>query len=182
MDDRESPRAPCLQGHAAVFNQLSEDLGGWRERFAPGAFAEALEGDVPALWNHRDDLELGRTSTGTLELWEDDVGLAFRVLLPETSWAEHLLLTVRRAGGMGASCYSRGLSDEWGVERGQKIRTILKVRELIDVAPGAKFPLWPQSRTEVAPRPTERRPRDSEEWRAALRTWRLELQRHRLQT
>jgi hypothetical protein len=60
---------PVLEGYAAVFNRWSVDLGGFRERIAPGAFTKTVrEADVVALWNHDDGHLLGRIASGTLTL------------------------------------------------------------------------------------------------------------------
>lgn len=74
--DPERKEETTLRGHAAVFNSLSEDLGGFREIIEPGFFREALrrKPDVRLLVNH-EGLPLARTASGTLELREDDRGL-----------------------------------------------------------------------------------------------------------
>src|SRR5690348_17208033 len=78
-----------LVGYAALFNSESKDLGGFRERIAPGAFTRTLKegGDVKALVNHDPNQVLGRTKNGTLKLEQDDRGLKFRVKLNPQSQA-----------------------------------------------------------------------------------------------
>jgi uncharacterized protein len=91
-----------LEGYAAVFNQQSEDLGGFREIIKPGAFTRTLQAgaDVRALFNHDPNFVLGRTKdggkTGTLSLSEDDTGLKFTVDMPDTQAARDLMTLVER--------------------------------------------------------------------------------------
>lgn len=87
-----------LCGYAATFNTLSEDLGYFRERIVPGAFARALseKQDVRHLKNHDPNMVLGRTKAGTTELSEDANGLRFRTLMPDTSYAKDLVTSVER--------------------------------------------------------------------------------------
>jgi HK97 family phage prohead protease len=76
-----------LAGMAARFNTLSEDLGGWRERLAPGCFKAALDSgkDIRFLADHDSAKILARTANRTLTLRETSAGLTFRAELPDTS-------------------------------------------------------------------------------------------------
>lgn len=75
-----------IRGHAAVFDSWSQDLGGFRERIAPGAFADTIaRGDeILATFNHKREMVLGATFNGSLSLAEDATGLAVRIALPDT--------------------------------------------------------------------------------------------------
>lgn len=72
-----------IEGHAAVFNSASHDLGGFREFIAPGAFKRSLEEaskgerNVFAVWSHDMSQPLGSTGGGKLTLEEDERGLRF---------------------------------------------------------------------------------------------------------
>jgi len=71
-----------VEGYAAVFNQVTDIGGHFREQIAPGAFAEAIgRDDVVFLWNHDADTVMARTTSGTLLLEEDRRGLKMRASL-----------------------------------------------------------------------------------------------------
>lgn len=123
-----------IRGYAAVFDSLSEDLGGFREKIAKGAFADTLNADVRALWNHDANIVLGRTTSGTLTLREDSHGLAIEIDPPDTQQARDLLVSIRRGdiSQMSFGFYTK--ADEWEKRDGENIRTLRKV-ELFDVSP-----------------------------------------------
>lgn len=145
-------QVPIIRGHAAVFNQLSEDLGGFREQIAPGAFTEAIKtDDVRALWNHNPDYVLGRNMSGTLTLAEDARGLAIEVEPPDTQWARDLVVSMQRGdiNQMSFGFSVRPNGQNWAKDdAGTVVRTLTKVR-LYDVSP-VTYPAYPQ--TDVAAR------------------------------
>ena len=71
-------------GYGSVFNTLSNELGGFREIIAEGAFDGRLEDDVRFLINH-DGLPLARTTNGTLRLSTDERGLKYEAKVANTS-------------------------------------------------------------------------------------------------
>lgn len=73
----------ALVGYASVFSSLSNDLGGFREMVAPGAFTRSLQAgaDVKCTFNHDPSKILGRTASKTLTLATDEKGLKFRCQL-----------------------------------------------------------------------------------------------------
>mgnify|MGYP001598415299 CR=1 FL=1 len=149
--ERRDGSAPRIVGHAAVFNQLSEDLGGFREQILPGAFAEAiLKDDVRALFNHDDNFILGRNRAQTLTLAEDTRGLAVDILAPDTPTIRDLVLAPIERGditGMSFAFNVRPGGQDWAEDdEGRTIRTLKSLR-LFDVSP-VVYPAFPQ--TDVA--------------------------------
>lgn len=124
-------KARTLTGYAAVFNQWSVDMWGFRERIRPGAFAQAVApgADVRFLWNHDHSLVLGRTAAGTLRLSQDDVGLKFELDLPEHELGVRAYSTVERGDVDQMSFLFEPIKDEWTWKGGKEPDE----RELIEV-------------------------------------------------
>lgn len=151
--DAQEGIPPKIYGHAAVFDQLSEDLGGFRERIAPGAFANTLQNaDIRALFNHDANFVLGRNKSGTLRLKEDITGLAIEIDPPETTFAKDLQISMRRGDISQMSFGFLTKNDSWNKVDGEWIRTLLEV-ELFDVSP-VTYPAYTQ--TDVAVRSMQR--------------------------
>ncbi|CDO38298.1 HK97 family phage prohead protease [Novosphingobium sp. KN65.2] len=103
-----------LEGYAATFTGEA-DLGAFRERIAPGAFRNALSGDILALLDHDAGKVLGRTRSGTLRLSEDSRGLMFSLDLPETQAGRDVLQLAERGdlGGMSFGFTIPEGGDSW---------------------------------------------------------------------
>ena len=93
-----------LVGYAARYGVVA-DIGPFRERIAPNAFAESIgEGeDVLAFLDHDPTRVLGRTRSKTLKLSDDETGLAFDIAVPETSAGRDALALAERGDLGGAS-------------------------------------------------------------------------------
>ena len=153
---RTTGRRMRIAGHAAVFDSTSQDLGGFVERIAPGAFRKTLrEADVRALFNHDPNLVLGRTGAGTLRLAEDRSGLAYEVELPDTTVGRDLAVSIERGDVTQSSFGFRAIADRWTrTEDGTPLRTLTEVSlHNGDVSP-VTFPAY--LATDVATRAVHR--------------------------
>jgi HK97 family phage prohead protease len=136
-----------VRGHASVYDRLSLDLGGFREKIAKGAFTNVLDRnpDVHALWDHDTKLVLARTKNKTLELREDPIGLHFWAKVANTSYAKDLRTLMERGDVDQASFAFTVARDEWDIDENDNVtRTILEVGDLYDVTVTAQG-AYPQS-------------------------------------
>jgi uncharacterized protein len=150
-----------IGGYASVFNVLSEDLGGFREKIAPGAFRDVLAAgpDCRALFNHDSNMLLGRTTSGTLTLSEDATGLRYDVNMPDTNAGRDVLVLTER-GDLSQSSFGFVVDAAEGSERwydaqgketrkwGGVLRIINKVSELFDVS-AVVFPAYTDATVEA---------------------------------
>jgi HK97 family phage prohead protease len=126
-----------IVGYAAKYNKISQDLGGWVEKLAPGCFDDCMEDDVCCLRNHGDDNLLGRTTAGTCILSLDDVGLKYTCDLPDTQCGRDTAVLVARRDMRGSSFQFSIAMDgqEWDWDGPKPLRTVKRVGRLYDVSP-----------------------------------------------
>ena len=131
LELREEGDDMTLTGYAALFNSRSENLGGFTEVIAPGAFSRSLKSrnDVKLLWNHDTSAVLGSTRAGTLTLVEDDKGLRVEASLPNTTHGRDARELIKRGDvngfSFGFSIPGKG-GDTWNAEGTE--RTLKSVR------------------------------------------------------
>jgi HK97 family phage prohead protease len=126
-----------LRGYAAVFNKLSQNLGGFVEEVDRGAFTKSLADKAPVMarYNHEDSGLLGTTQAETLRLGVDDTGLWYEVDLPDTQAGRDVRALAARGDVQHSSFAFYTISDDWGMtDQGFPKRTLTGV-QLVDVAP-----------------------------------------------
>ncbi len=136
---RQKGDASMIAGYAAVFNRLSQNLGGFVEEVDPGAFAETLsraERNITGLVNHNIDWLLGTTQSGTLRLSVDGTGLPYEIDLDMADPdAQRVAAKVAGRKMVGSSFSFRTLEDQWTTtDQGFPLRRLMAV-ELFDVGP-----------------------------------------------
>jgi len=129
-----------VTGYAAVFDQMSHDLGGFREIIQPGAFADVLGAspDVHLVIGHNMDLPLARTRNGTLELSEDIRGLKMWARIDSRlSYAKDLAVQLK-SGLVDQMSFAFTIpegGDTWTVDdSGAVTRTVNRIDGLYDVS------------------------------------------------
>lgn len=151
---------PKLTGYAAKFDVWSDDLGGFRERLAPGAFSKVLKTnpDVRALVNH-EGIPFARSSNGTLSLSEDETGLRIEAEVPASF--DQLVEALDR-GNLDQMSFAFRVEKGgalWDLDADPAERTVNEVSELYDVSV-VTFPAYPQ--TEAALRSLEEAKKSAE--------------------
>lgn len=127
-----------FEGYAAVFNSRSEDLGGFTEFVAPGAFKRSLRSrnDVKLLFDHNPANVLASTRAGTMTVEEDARGLKVTADLAPTTLGRDVSVLVKRGDIDSMSFGFSVIRDSWNPEGTE--RTLNSVR-LIE----ASIVSWP---------------------------------------
>jgi HK97 family phage prohead protease len=146
----EDGKERMITGYAAVFDSLSEPIGGFargafKEKIARDAFTNCLrsEPNVVCLANHDPQWILGR-SPRTLSLRTDNVGLRYTCTLPDTQQGNSIWESVKRQDIRSSSFGFTAEDDSWSDNHVRTLRQVV----LHDVSP-VTWPAYSQTSCSV---------------------------------
>lgn len=159
-DENENDSRQYVVGYALRFNSESEDLGGFIEKIEPTALTNTDLSDVRALINHDPSQVLGRTTSGTLKLSVDELGLRYEIDMPDTSYANDIMKSMTR-GDINESSFgfiidyeNEGDSWEYDEKRDIYLRSIKSFKKLTDISI-VTYPAYKATESVVASRSLE---------------------------
>lgn len=136
-----------LTGFAARYGVVA-DIGPFRERIGPNAFAESIGGseatDILALLDHDPTRVLGRTRSGTLKLADNDQGLAFDIAVPDTTPGRDAL-TLAERGDLGGASIGFVVKKE---SRDGEVRVVEKA-QLLEISVVSAWPAYAETSVEA---------------------------------
>ena len=142
-----------IEGHAAVFETVTNISGTFYEVIERGAFEGCDLSEVVLLLNHdHRSLPLAKTQSGTLILSIDNVGLAIRAKLDveNNPDARALYHSIKRGDISGMSFAFQVGKDEWqNLESEMPTRIIKQIKAVFDVS-AATNPAYPTTDVQVA--------------------------------
>jgi HK97 family phage prohead protease len=167
---------PAIRGYAIVYNRLSQDLGGFRERIMPGAFDKVLDRqrarvDLVSYFNHDPNMMLGRESSGTLEVFRDDKGIGYVVTPPATRADVMELVSRRDVKGSSFAFQVASGGESFSSDSAGPIRDVREAAGLYEMGPVVSpayvqtsampairsLQAWQESQRVIVPTPVEAR-------------------------
>lgn len=128
-----------IEGYGIVFDELSEDLGGFRERITRGAVEPIISSgaEIRSYFNHDDNQMLGTTANGSLRLIVDARGVKYSVKPPKTRAGMDAVELVRNQYIKGSSFRFKTApgGDSWAMEGRESIRTVGKMTYIREIGP-----------------------------------------------
>ena len=126
-----------IEGYAAIYDDVADIGGMFKETIARGAFDSADMRDVPLKYNHVDNVPiLARTRNKSLALIADDKGLRIRAELLDTTDGVDMYKRIK-AGLIDKMSFAFTIAkggDEWTRKDGGKFRTITRFDRIFDVS------------------------------------------------
>lgn len=135
-------RHKILKGYCCLFDtpysMWAPSVGNFIEKVGRSAFDNTDFSDVACIFNHNPDNILGRTSSGTMQIGVDNVGLWYEVKLPKGPRGQDMTEALQRKDISQSSWGFRLAPDGDTWERdaaGRPVRTLTAVAELYDTSP-----------------------------------------------
>lgn len=150
IEIRQEGNGKILTGYSIIFDSLSEDLGGFREKIDRRALNKTLsdERNILALYGHDPAAVLGSTKSGTLQLVPDENGLRTVIYPPDTGIGRDTVTLVQRGDVTGMSFGFNVIRDTWDESGKVPIRTVDELR-LYEVSI-VSFPAYPATSVSLA--------------------------------
>lgn len=130
--DTRFPGSPgIIAGRPAKFNNLSHDLGGFKENILPGCFTDTLAdkaNDIRALVGHDKNRILGRKSAGTLEIRQDEQGLVVDIHCIGTTECRDAYMNIQAGNLEGMSFGFKPTKVKWRREGQTMVRDLVSVQ------------------------------------------------------
>lgn len=139
-----------IEGYFIKFNSETELYPGVFEQVSPESIDESLkDGDIRSLFNHDDNLVLGRTGNETLKLRKDEDGLFGQVIVNrDDTQAMDAYARIKRGDVVGCSFGFMPIEQDYE-EVDDRTNITIRNMQLFEVSP-CVFPAYPQ--TEVSAR------------------------------
>ncbi|WP_423252871.1 HK97 family phage prohead protease [Melissococcus plutonius] len=131
--DQSNKKEIC--GYAVVFDEPSENLGGFIEKISPHAFDDVDMRNVLCLYNHDTANILARSDSSNLNLSIDTKGLYFEATLPDTTLARDVYANIDVGNVKGCSFGFTVAKDNWiwSKDGSPDERTIEKIDQLFEI-------------------------------------------------
>lgn len=145
-----------IVGLLVPYERLSDDMGGWFERFKRGAFKECLAraDEIVSLRDHDMARLLGRRSAGTARFTDTDEGVMMECDVPDVTYARDMMVSLERKDLKGMSCGFWHTTADWtDLPDGKVIRVITKA-DLFDGSV-VTWPAYPDTSIAVRSRPVK---------------------------
>ena len=135
MEVRAEGDEEYFEGVGVTFGAIA-DLGWFTEEIAPGAFDEVKNDDVRGLFNHDPDMILGRSKSGTMQLFIDQKEVRYKIRYnPKDPDHVRVMEKVKRGDVSQSSFSFKVKDDKWETRDGKDHRTVTKLKRWFDVAP-----------------------------------------------
>jgi len=118
----------AIVGRAISYDTTSQDLGGFVEQIAPGAFAQSIRaGDVKFYWSHDSGQPLARQSNGSLQITDSRAGLDFKAKLDPQVQAHHDAYRMCQSGLINSMSFAFKVDEQsWDQGKQPPLRRVLK--------------------------------------------------------